>query len=152
MHLLFSEKMHPRANVAYFIRNVKLSQLLLLGPGRCPSLLWTGPHTATFIGPARRYRVSKRGIGATLTKAQAVQTQLDVLADWIAELGENFDNDLNRVIPFEYSAKLAALWNCMASTIPTRPGPSSRLESRRFRTCTIGFRLRVSIFLPRVQA
>ena len=31
-----------------------------------------------------------------MTKAQAVQTQLDVLADWIAELGENFDNDLNR--------------------------------------------------------
>jgi hypothetical protein len=43
-----------------------------------------------------------------LTKAQAVQTQLDVLSDWIAELGENFDNDLNRVVPFEYSAKLAA--------------------------------------------
>jgi hypothetical protein len=55
----------------------------------------------------RRYRMSKRGIGATMTKAQAVQTQLDVLNDWIAELGENFDNDLNRVIPFEYSAKLA---------------------------------------------
>ena len=64
--------------------------------------------TATFLGPARKYRVSKRGIGAPLTKAQAVQTQLEVLADWIAELGENFDNDLNRVIPFEYSVKLAA--------------------------------------------
>jgi hypothetical protein len=108
MHLLFSEKMHPRADVAYLVRNLKLSQLLLLEPGRCLSLLWTDPDTATFIGPARRYRVSKRGIGATLTKAQAVQTQLDVLADWIAELRENFDNDLNRVIPFEYSAKLAA--------------------------------------------
>jgi hypothetical protein len=43
-----------------------------------------------------------------LTKAQAVQTQLDVLNDWIAELGENFDDDLNRVVPFEYSAKLTA--------------------------------------------
>jgi hypothetical protein len=43
-----------------------------------------------------------------LTRAQAVQTQLDVLSDWIAELGENFDEDLNRVVPFEYSAKLAA--------------------------------------------
>jgi hypothetical protein len=43
-----------------------------------------------------------------LTKAQAVQTQLDVLHDWLAELGENFDDDLGRVIPFEYSAKLAA--------------------------------------------
>ncbi len=43
-----------------------------------------------------------------MTKAQAVQTQLDVLSDWIAELGENFDEDLKRVIPFEYSAKLAA--------------------------------------------
>jgi hypothetical protein len=47
-------------------------------------------------------------MGATLTKAQAVQTQLDVLNDWIAELGENFDDDLNRVVPFEYSAKLVA--------------------------------------------
>jgi hypothetical protein len=47
-------------------------------------------------------------MGATLTKAQAVQTQLDVLNDWIAELGENLDDDLNRVVPFEYSAKLAA--------------------------------------------
>jgi hypothetical protein len=43
-----------------------------------------------------------------LTKAQAVQTQLDVLNDWIAELGENLDENLGRVVPFEYSAKLAA--------------------------------------------
>jgi hypothetical protein len=43
-----------------------------------------------------------------LAKAQAVQTQLDVLAGWIAELCENFDNDRNRVMPFEYPAKLAA--------------------------------------------
>ena len=43
-----------------------------------------------------------------MTKAQAVQTQLDVLNDWIAELGENFDNNLGRVVPFECSAKLAA--------------------------------------------
>ncbi len=42
-----------------------------------------------------------------MTKAQAVQTQLDVLNDWIAELGENFDDNLGRVVPFEYSAKLA---------------------------------------------
>ena len=43
-----------------------------------------------------------------MTKAQAVQTQLDVLSDWIAELGETFDENLGRVVPFEYSAKLAA--------------------------------------------
>ncbi len=43
-----------------------------------------------------------------MTKAQAVQTHLDVLNDWIAELGENIDEDLNRVVPFEYSAELAA--------------------------------------------
>ena len=43
-----------------------------------------------------------------MTKAQAVQTQLDVLNDWIAELGENFDDDLNRVVLFDYSAKLTA--------------------------------------------
>ena len=47
-------------------------------------------------------------MGANLTKAQAVQMQLDVLSDWLAELGENFDDDINRVVPFEYSAKLAA--------------------------------------------
>jgi hypothetical protein len=52
--------------------------------------------------------VSKRRIGGSLTKAQAVQTQLDVLNDWIAELRENFDEDLSRVVPFDYSAKLAA--------------------------------------------
>ena len=43
-----------------------------------------------------------------MTKAQTVQTQLDVLYDWIAELREHFDDDLGRVVPFEYSAKLAA--------------------------------------------
>ena len=43
-----------------------------------------------------------------MTKAEAVQTQLDALNQWIAELGENFDADLGRVVPFEYSAKLAA--------------------------------------------
>ncbi len=43
-----------------------------------------------------------------MTKAQAVQTQLDALSDWIAELGENIDEDLNRVVSFEYSAELAA--------------------------------------------
>ena len=43
-----------------------------------------------------------------MTKAEAVQTQLDVLYDWIAELGENFDDDLGCVVPFAYSAKLAA--------------------------------------------
>ncbi len=43
-----------------------------------------------------------------MTKAQAVQSQLDVLNDWIAELGENFADNLGRVVPFEYSAKLAA--------------------------------------------
>ena len=36
-----------------------------------------------------------------MTKAQAVQTQLDMLSDWIAELGENFDDDFNHVVPFE---------------------------------------------------
>jgi hypothetical protein len=43
-----------------------------------------------------------------LTKARAVQTQLDTLSDWIAELGENIGEDLNRVVPFEYSAELTA--------------------------------------------
>ena len=43
-----------------------------------------------------------------MTTVEAVQTQLDALNQWIAELGENFDADLERVVPFEYSTKLAA--------------------------------------------
>lgn len=53
-----------------------------------------------------------------MTKAQAVQTQLDVLSDWIAELSENFDDDLNRVVPFDYSAKLAAAMDLHGITDP----------------------------------
>jgi hypothetical protein len=53
-----------------------------------------------------------------LTKAQAVQTQLDVLNDWIAELGENFDDDLNRVVPFECSAELTAAMKLHGITDP----------------------------------
>ena len=53
-----------------------------------------------------------------MTKAQAVQTQLDVLNDWIAELGKNFDDDLNRVVPFEYSSKLAAAMKLHEITDP----------------------------------
>jgi hypothetical protein len=33
---------------------------------------------------------------------------LDALNHWISELGGNFDADLGRVVPFEYSTKLAA--------------------------------------------
>jgi hypothetical protein len=57
-------------------------------------------------------------MGANLTKAQAVQTQLDVLNDWIAELGENFDDGLDRVVPFAYSAKLAAAMKLHGITDP----------------------------------
>jgi hypothetical protein len=53
-----------------------------------------------------------------LTKAQTVQTQLDVLYDWIAELREHFDNDLGRVVPFEYSARLRAAMNLHGITNP----------------------------------
>ena len=57
-------------------------------------------------------------MGANLTKAQAVQTQLDVLNDWIAELGEHFDDGLDRVVRFEYSAKLAAAMKLHGITDP----------------------------------
>jgi hypothetical protein len=56
----------------------------------------------------RRRSVSKRVIGATLTKAEVVQTQIDALSVWITELNENFDDNLNRVVPFDYSAELTA--------------------------------------------
>jgi hypothetical protein len=44
----------------------------------------------------------------TLSKAQAVQAQIDALSGWIAELDENFDDDLGRIERFDYSANLAA--------------------------------------------
>ena len=37
---------------------------------------------------------------------------------WIAELGENFDDDLNRVVPFEYSAELTAAMKLHGITDP----------------------------------
>lgn len=43
-----------------------------------------------------------------MTKAEAVQTQIDALSIWIAELNENFDDYLGRVVPFDYSAELTA--------------------------------------------
>jgi hypothetical protein len=43
-----------------------------------------------------------------LSKAQAVQAQIDALGGWIAELDENFDDDLGRIVRFDYSANLAA--------------------------------------------
>ena len=43
-----------------------------------------------------------------MSKAEAVQAQIDALSAWIDELGENFDEELGRIIPFDYSASLAA--------------------------------------------
>jgi hypothetical protein len=43
-----------------------------------------------------------------LSKAQAVQAQIETLKAWINELNENFHNDLDRIIPFDYSSNLAA--------------------------------------------
>ncbi|HEX5974300.1 MAG TPA: hypothetical protein VFY57_03980 [Rubrobacteraceae bacterium] len=46
--------------------------------------------------------------GETLSKAEAVQAQIDTLLAWIDELGENFDEELGRIVPFDYSASLTA--------------------------------------------
>ena len=43
-----------------------------------------------------------------MSKADAVQAQIDVLSSWTAELNENFDDDLDRIVHFDYSANLAA--------------------------------------------
>ena len=43
-----------------------------------------------------------------MSKAQAVQAQIDALNGWIEELTENFDADLGRIVRFDYSATLAA--------------------------------------------
>ena len=41
-------------------------------------------------------------------KVQAVQAQIDALNGWIVELNENFDDNLDRIVRFDYSANLAA--------------------------------------------
>ncbi len=43
-----------------------------------------------------------------MSKAQAVHAQIDALSGWIAELNENVDDDLDRIVPFDYSPNLAA--------------------------------------------
>ena len=43
-----------------------------------------------------------------MSKAEAVQAQIDTLLAWIDELGENFDEELGRIVPFDYSASLTA--------------------------------------------
>ena len=43
-----------------------------------------------------------------MTKAEVVQIQIDALSAWIDELNEHFDDDRDRVIPFDYSPELSA--------------------------------------------
>ncbi len=43
-----------------------------------------------------------------MSKAKAVQAQIDALDGWIEELNENFDDDLGRIVRFDHSADLAA--------------------------------------------
>ena len=43
-----------------------------------------------------------------MSKAEAVQAQIEALSGWIAELNENFDDDTGRVVSFDYSPDLAA--------------------------------------------
>jgi hypothetical protein len=43
-----------------------------------------------------------------LNKTEAVQAQIDALSAWIDELGENFDEELDRIVTFDYSDSLTA--------------------------------------------
>ena len=43
-----------------------------------------------------------------MSKTEAVQAQIDVLSAWIDELDEHFDEELDRIVPFDYSASLTA--------------------------------------------
>ena len=43
-----------------------------------------------------------------MSKAEAVQAQIEALSGWIAELNENCDDDTGRVVSFDYSPDLAA--------------------------------------------
>jgi hypothetical protein len=70
--------------------------------------------------PARKRGLRKPGTGATLTKAEAVQTQIDALSVWIDELNENFDDQRDRVVPFDYSDELTAAMNLHGISDPNR--------------------------------
>lgn len=53
-----------------------------------------------------------------MSKADAIRAQVDALDGWISELGDNFDDDLDCVVPFEYSPELAAAMDLHGLTDP----------------------------------
>jgi hypothetical protein len=46
--------------------------------------------------------------GTLMGKAEAVQAQIDALSGWIEELADNFDEEHDRIVPFDYSDSLDA--------------------------------------------
>lgn len=76
-----------------------------------------------------------------MTKVQAVQTQLDTLNHWIAELWEHFDADLRRVVPFAYSPKLAAALKLHGISDPHTAWSVFSSRAEALQTCANGFRL-----------
>ncbi len=55
-----------------------------------------------------------------MDKAEAMQMQIDALGAWIQELSENVDDDLDRVVPFDYSPELAAAMQLHGISDPDR--------------------------------
>jgi hypothetical protein len=53
-----------------------------------------------------------------LSTARAVQERVEALDGWISELGDNFDEDLDRVVPFDYSPELEAAMDLHGLTDP----------------------------------
>ncbi|MEW6635558.1 MAG: hypothetical protein AB1425_01955 [Actinomycetota bacterium] len=43
-----------------------------------------------------------------MSRAQAVQAQIEALNGWLNELTEHLDDEQGRVVPFDYSESLAA--------------------------------------------
>ena len=53
-------------------------------------------------------------------KAKDVRAQIDALSMWMGELNENFDDELDRVVPFDYSPELAAAMQLYGISDPDR--------------------------------
>jgi len=52
------------------------------------------------------------------TKAETVQARINVLCAWIAELNQNFNDELGRVVPFDYLEDLTAAMDLHGITNP----------------------------------
>ena len=75
-----------------------------------------------------------------MDKAKAVQAQIDTLSAWVQELSENFDDDLDQVVPFDYSPELAAAMQLHGISDPHRAWVVFNERAGALRACLASFR------------